>query len=161
MISNSLNCFGGQAVLQLTSSILDDQSANSANFSSKFSQIKKWIYKNFGTLKNNLIYAQVAKVLRYIVYSSNNWDMKKHKRHCFIPFHSTKMSSTWSMSITLVVTITNRPSQGSHKPVLIIITIGNFLKDTHESIEIQKHYDIWHCKQVVPTTITSLGIVFA
>jgi hypothetical protein len=75
-----------------------------------------------------------------------------------IPFNQ---NVKWSMSITLVVTITNRPSQGSHKPVLIIITIGRILKGTHESIKIQKHYDIWHCKQVVPTTITSLGIVFA
>jgi hypothetical protein len=66
------------------------------------------------------------------------------------------------MSITLVVTITNRPSRRSHnKPVLIIITIAKKFKGTHESIKIQKHYDIWHCKQVVPATITSLGMVFA
>jgi hypothetical protein len=58
------------------------------------------------------------------------------------------------MSITLVVTITNRPSQGSHKPVLIIITIARILKGTHESTKM-------HCKQVVPATITSLGMVFA
>jgi hypothetical protein len=119
-------------VLQLTFSIFDDQSSNSATFSSKFSLIKKWIYRFFGTLKNNLIYS--------------------------IPFNQ---NVKWSISITLVVTITNRSSQGSHKPVLIIITIANFLKGTHESTKIQKHYDIWHCKQVVPTTITSLGIVFA
>jgi hypothetical protein len=105
---------------------------NSATFFSKFSQIKKWIYKIFGTLKNNLIYAQVAKVLQYILcIVPTIWDMKKHKKTLFysIPFHSTKMSSTWSMSITLVVTITNRPSQGSHnKPVLIIITIARIFK---------------------------------
>jgi hypothetical protein len=49
------------------SPFFDDQSSNSATFSSKFAQIKKWIYKIFGTLKNNLIYAQVAKVLPYIL----------------------------------------------------------------------------------------------
>jgi hypothetical protein len=158
MISNNLNYFGGQAVLQLTFSIFDDQSSNSATFSSKFSLIIKWIYKNFGTWKKkfNLCPSRQGTTV-YFVYSSNNWDMKKHKRHCFIPFHSTKMSSTWSMSIiTLVVTITNRPSQGSHKPVLIITTHCKFFK-RHTWIY---KYSI-ALETVVPTTITSLGIVFA